>query len=38
VPGSAFGADGCLRLSFATDAKTLDAALDRLEKVLGRKS
>ncbi len=37
VPGSAFGADGCLRLSFATAPALLDSALDRLEKLLGRR-
>ncbi|MBI5611912.1 MAG: pyridoxal phosphate-dependent aminotransferase [Gammaproteobacteria bacterium] len=36
VPGSAFGADGYLRLSFATGMDKLDAAVDRLEKLLGR--
>jgi len=36
VPGSAFGADGYLRLSFATSMEKLDAAVDRLEKLLGR--
>jgi aspartate aminotransferase len=36
VPGSAFGAEGFLRLSYATSMQTLDAALDRIEKLLGR--
>ncbi len=36
VPGSAFGADGYLRLSFATGMEQLDAAVDRLEKLLCR--
>jgi len=36
VPGSAFGAEGYMRLSFATAREKLDAALDRLEKLLGR--
>jgi len=36
VPGSAFGAEGYMRLSFATSAEKLDVALDRLEKLLGR--
>ncbi|MDF1677379.1 MAG: pyridoxal phosphate-dependent aminotransferase [Legionellaceae bacterium] len=31
VPGSAFGAPGCIRLSFATDMKTLEEAMNRLE-------
>jgi aspartate aminotransferase len=35
VPGSAFGAEGHLRLSYATSMQNLDAALDRLEKLLG---
>lgn len=30
VPGSAFGTDGCIRLSYATDLTTLKKALDRL--------
>jgi aspartate aminotransferase len=36
VPGSAFGASGYLRLSYATSMDALDNALDRLEKLLGR--
>lgn len=35
VPGSAFGAPGHVRLSFATSMQNLTQALDRLEKVLG---
>ena len=35
VPGSAFGAPGHMRLSFATSMQNLTQALDRLEKVLG---
>ena len=35
VPGSAFGLEGYMRLSFATDLQTLDSALDRLENALG---
>jgi aspartate aminotransferase len=31
VPGSAFGTPGCIRLSFATDMKTLEDAMNRLE-------
>ena len=34
VPGSAFGAPGHLRLSFATDLDTLQEALRRLKNVL----
>jgi aspartate aminotransferase len=37
VPGSAFGADGYLRLSFATSMEVLDDALDRIERLLGRR-
>ena len=36
VPGSAFGAEGYMRLSFATSPANLGQALDRLEKLLGR--
>ncbi|KPJ96838.1 MAG: aspartate aminotransferase [Gammaproteobacteria bacterium SG8_15] len=36
VPGSAFGAEGYMRLSFATSMEILDDALDRLEKLLGK--
>jgi aspartate aminotransferase len=36
VPGSAFGAPGHLRLSYATSRAQLDAALDRLETLFGR--
>lgn len=32
VPGSAFGAQGCIRLSFATSMNLLREALDRLER------
>lgn len=35
VPGSAFGAEGYMRLSYATDMETLTDALDRLQKLLG---
>jgi aspartate aminotransferase len=34
VPGSDFGAPGHMRLSFATDLKTLEAALHRIERAL----
>tara|TARA_R110001592_G_scaffold52649_8_gene161279 strand:- start:6820 stop:8034 length:1215 start_codon:yes stop_codon:yes gene_type:complete len=34
VPGSAFGAPGCMRLSFATSMENLEAAIARLKKVL----
>ncbi len=35
VPGSAFGADGCMRLSFATSMDNLVNALDRIAKAFG---
>jgi len=35
VPGSAFGAEGYLRLSFATSQESLRNALARMEKLLG---
>jgi len=35
VPGSAFGAEGHMRLSFATDMGSLQEALSRLKKLLG---
>ena len=35
VPGSAFGASGHLRLSYATDLDTLNDALDRIQRLLG---
>lgn len=37
VPGSAFGLSGYMRISYATDMQTLNNALDRIEKLLGRK-
>lgn len=35
VPGSAFGSEGCMRLSFATSMGTLEDAVARIKKVLG---
>lgn len=32
VPGSAFGSEGCIRLSFATSMEVLKDALDRLQR------
>ena len=32
VPGSAFGNEGCIRLSFATSMETLHDAMDRLQR------
>ena len=37
VPGTAFGAPGCVRLSFATSRENLTKALDRLETFFGRR-
>ncbi len=34
VPGSFFGADECIRLSFATSRDQLNGGLDRLEQLL----
>jgi aspartate aminotransferase len=36
VPGSAFGAEGCMRISFATSMDNLVKALDRIRKMLGQ--
>lgn len=36
VPGGAFGMDTHVRLSFATDIRTIDKGLDRLETLLGK--
>ena len=37
VMGSAFGAEGYARISFATDMETLEAGFDRIEAVLGHR-
>ena len=34
VPGSAFGTEGCIRISFAVSMETLKDAMDRLEKFI----
>jgi aspartate aminotransferase len=34
VPGSAFGTEGCIRLSFATSMQQLEKALNRLENFI----
>ena len=34
VPGSAFGSEGYIRLSFATSMSNLENALERIGKVL----
>jgi len=36
VPGSAFGAEGFLRMSYATDMDTITKALDRIEEALAK--
>lgn len=35
VPGSAFGLEGYMRISYATDPDTLNNAMNRIEKLLG---
>ena len=37
VPGSAFGAPGCLRLSYATSMEELEDALNRMQNALGNR-
>jgi aspartate aminotransferase len=37
VPGTAFGAPGCVRVSFATSGENLTKALNRLETFFGRR-
>lgn len=34
VPGSAFGTEGCIRISYATNIETLTQALDNMERAL----
>ena len=34
VPGSAFGAPGCMRISFATSMENLETSMDRIKKAL----
>ncbi|MDH3343247.1 MAG: aminotransferase class I/II-fold pyridoxal phosphate-dependent enzyme, partial [Gammaproteobacteria bacterium] len=36
VPGSAFGSEGYLRLSYATDMESLEKALSRIAKVISQ--
>lgn len=36
VPGSAFGNEGCIRISFATSMDALREAMDRLERFVGK--
>ena len=35
VPGSAFGAPGCIRISYATNMEKLEDALKRMKTLLG---
>ncbi|MFN7910112.1 MAG: pyridoxal phosphate-dependent aminotransferase [Microcystis sp.] len=35
IPGLAFGADDCIRLSYATDLKTIEKGFDRIDKFIG---
>lgn len=37
VPGSAFGNEGCIRLSFATSMEVLHDAMDRLERFIKKR-
>ena len=37
VPGSAFGSDGCLRISYATSQDVLEDALNRIQTALGNR-
>ena len=32
IPGKAFGADNCIRLSYATDLESIEKGMDRIEK------
>lgn len=34
IPGIAFGADDCIRLSYATDLKTIETGFDRLDQFI----
>ena len=34
VPGSAFGAEGCIRISFATSMDNLKKAVERIARAL----
>jgi len=34
VPGDAFGASECVRISYAASMETLQAAMDRIERAL----
>ena len=34
VPGIAFGADQCIRLSYATDLATIDKGMNRIEQFI----
>ncbi|MDJ0510629.1 MAG: pyridoxal phosphate-dependent aminotransferase [Crocosphaera sp.] len=34
IPGKAFGADNCIRLSYATDLESIEKGMDRIEKFI----
>ncbi|MGK7939221.1 MAG: pyridoxal phosphate-dependent aminotransferase [Crocosphaera sp.] len=34
IPGKAFGADDCIRLSYATDLESIEKGMDRIEKFI----
>ena len=38
IPGIAFGADDCIRLSYATDMTSIEKGMDRLEKFVRNRS
>ena len=38
IPGIAFGADDCIRLSYATDMASIEKGMDRLEKFVREKT
>jgi aspartate aminotransferase len=38
IPGIAFGADDCIRLSYATDMTSIEKGMDRLEKFVRERS
>jgi aspartate aminotransferase len=38
IPGIAFGADDCIRLSYATDMESIEKGMDRLEKFVRTKT
>jgi aspartate aminotransferase len=38
IPGIAFGADDCIRLSYATDMTSIEKGMDRLDKFVRSRS